>query len=226
MKVRLHYENIVQEVLDNPKDGDCLCNGCAKFRIKLAIKNGAKPTASTHGMILLESEPQLRTILTKGVTRTRRIPFPYVIYVVTYQKLNKGYIYKGIYDCGFRFFFRNSPLQNLDDDIFYSPTDSELFGLVCTPHETDNKKFKDLFSLTNTVISMWWELEHTSTFSFANWQNMKAEKALEREWQSAGSLHSCIKNAINLRNSFGMERILCPPEDFPLIDENWTKDFV
>lgn len=68
-----------------------------------------------HGVMVIEQQPQVRTILLSDRSK-RHIPLPYVVFVVQYVVRHGSYNYAGL-----QVGFRNNPIKSLEDHL-YSPS--------------------------------------------------------------------------------------------------------
>ena len=153
MRLRFHCEQQVEvpQVAASSNEyiaAGCLCAMCVEYEKKLAAKKAVQPKEpskeppknfETHGMVVLESSPQFRTIFSNSNKGLMRLAFPYVIHVVSYKVVNEKYIFPGIYGSGLRVFFRNSSMENYSDSVAPAATDYARYGVVCTPHGYDNR---------------------------------------------------------------------------------------
>lgn len=113
------------------------------------------------GLIVLESEPQIRTIfITSSFKYTERLAFPYVYHIIHYRIIHGKYYYFGIYDRGLMVFMRNKPIRSINSKFCFCPLEVERFGISCTIHEKDQSKYNSIFDLIHDVISDWWQMEH------------------------------------------------------------------
>lgn len=217
MKLKFHWEvDDVENQYDN--------YGC----VKTTRLNNLK-----RGFIILESDPQVRTIFCGGNRGSKRLAFPYVLSTISYT-LNKNgiYFYDGIYGLGLTMFFSNRSVQSFDDKVFVAPTDSLRHGVVCTPHKYDGMQFKTLHELVNHVITMWWGTVHS--VSYQEWENVTLDNCCDYDWNIYGNAHnnkfeslkqSLINAAIKcgfLRNKTNIVTFL--NNDINIIDKPWPTD--
>jgi len=208
MKLRFKFET---EAENRIPSGDCDCDDC----IALRFDKRAKKTIQ-KGLIVLESSPQIRTIFAVGNKGLARLPFPYVMYVVGYRREKEKYVYPGIYDAGLRVFFRNSPMEKYTDPVYYPPMDAARYGLVCTPHNHDNKVFDDLPSLANHAVTLWWNVVHGEISN--EWKNLSIEECLNHNWDGGLS----FPNALKKTEATGYAKNgYYPPDNSELVDELW-----
>ena len=213
MKLRFKYEinsSTIKPKLPTQERDGCNCEMCCDIR-KAEFKEA-------RGMLVFESDPQIRSIFINGNRGIRRVPFPYFINVICYSFKENIYTYGGIYDSGLRVFFRNSPMTSFKDEVFLPPTDANRFGLVCTPHDHDRKTFKTLEELTSHVITLWWQTVHTFEYE-EKWPEMTLEQALANKWRNGGSFPDALRQTAE--SGYGRENSFYPPEDSVLIDEVW-----
>lgn len=217
MRLRFHYEATTNDPVETV-GGGCNCEMCMAA-IKKVEAQKKNPTQSTRGIIVLESPPQFRTIFTNTNKGNQRFPFPYLYCVITYKVSSGKYIYPGIYGGGLRVFFRNSPMENFTDNVYLPPTDFNRKGLVCTPHNHDNKQFSTLPELVNHVITLWWETYHCLEYiTDPAWKDMSMEQALSHSWRDGTKLYDALVKTESTgygRNGF------YPPKDSELVNENW-----
>ena len=230
MKLRFKYEFIQDAIKPKlptlSKDG-CPCELCRdmkkdEYAIALAKyeqdNKDLNKDVKKRGMLVFESEPQVRTLFTNDNKGTHRVPFPYFINVICYSLKNNIYKYGGIYDSGLRVFFRNSPMTSFSDEVFLPPTDANRFGLVCTPHEHDRTTFKTLEELVNHVITLWWHTVHHFEYE-DRWDKMTLEQAVSNKWRPTGKFPDALRKTIE--SGYGRDNSFYPPEDSVLIDEVW-----
>lgn len=119
---------------------------------------------SKDGFLVYETEPQVRTLLGGFNSALRRVAFPYLVFVVRYDKElpNQHYSYQGVYRAGFHVYCRNHPLKSLHEPLCVLPCDPQ--GHVCTNHALDNTSYQTLEELANTVIASWYGMTHSSLF--------------------------------------------------------------
>lgn len=217
MKLRFHYEATTIDPVPTISGG-CNCEACMAARRKIEAQKKT-PTQSTRGLIVLESQPQLRTIFTAGNKGTQRFAFPYLLNVICYKVSEGKYIYPGIYGGGLRVFFRNSPMQNFTDEVFLPPIDANRYGLVCTPHDYDNKQFSSLPELVSKVITLWWNTYHVVEYkSDPQWKDMTIEQALSCSWKDGRKLYDALVQTE--KSGYGAGGFY-PPKDSELVNENW-----
>lgn len=178
------------------------------------------------GLVVLESQPQVRTIFCSCNVGVQRLAFPYRLDVVRYIKDNEKYIYPGIYGGGLNVFFRNNPMQEFTDKVFLSPTDMWRYGTVCTPHQYDNKVFSTLPELVNFVISIWWNLNHSIEYKTDPlWRHMTIEQALNYNWEGGSKFYDALvetKNSNLIKSEFFTRDDFNPPEyTSELVNKDW-----
>lgn len=119
--------------------------------------------AKSHGILVYEADPQIRTInVNSQVKSSMRVTFPYVIFVVRYLKEVGRLNYPGVYRHGLCVFCRNKPLQSVLDPVCVLPTD--YAGIVCTDHSMDNTDYRTTDELGKAIIAMWYGMTHTTSF--------------------------------------------------------------
>jgi hypothetical protein len=173
--------------------------------------------------VVLESEPQLRSLFVYSQTRsTMRVPLPHILFTVRYQKLSSGmFSYPGIYGSGLHVHGNLKPLSDFTDKVVYLPTDySNYRGLVCTDHGSDNKKFKTVTELVNYVVTHWWShLHHIDYQPFGStaWHEAKLEQIPNGKWEKAGTFREALMN----RKSYGLPEERSIPMDAKVLDVQW-----
>lgn len=189
-------------------------------------------TEGICGLLVLESQPAYRSIIAYMNNTVRRsvydpppvarLAFPHIIFVVNYIFDGAAYHYNGIYKRGLCVFLSPKPLVSMDSKVFYSPTDTERGGLVCTPHQHDNDSYTNLNALGHGVVTLWWNTLHNIQTPFRDkWQNMSLEDVLkEREWcGEVGTLRQAIMKDYS---NYGYGALqLSVPDDAVLIDEDF-----
>jgi hypothetical protein len=128
------------------------------------------------GLLILEQEPQNRVLMIGNRHATYNLP--YVLYVIRYLKAGGRFQYDGIHGHGLQVFFTNKPLETLEDTVYFPPTDSARFGLICTDHRYDSKSYPTLSKLTKTVINLWLNTQHQMQSSIY-W---KENKGIDIDW--------------------------------------------
>lgn len=113
------------------------------------------------GLIVIESEPQIRTIfLTSSYKYTERLAFPYVYHIIHYRKIGKKYYYFGIYDRGLMVFMNKKPIRSINSKLCFCPLEVERFGISCTNHDKDESAYNSISDLIGDIIGDWWQMEH------------------------------------------------------------------
>lgn len=192
------------------------------------------------GLIVLESEPQVRSLFINSQVRNMiRVPLPHMIFIVRYEKKPNGmFSYPGIYGSGLHIYGKSTSLSDFSDDVFLLPTDSQEFynGMICTNHSSDNKEFDSITKLVNHVITLWWGHSHTIGYQpFGNtpWhevfldQGKFVKKISNSGVEKIKILKSYWKKQKNLRKSLGKSKQYgemnqrCIPDDAKILDLNW-----
>lgn len=146
---------------------------------------------ATYGIVVVEQEPQARTIWANS---PRYLQFPYVINIITYDKVPGGKVsYGGIYKTGLIVLLTNTSPKTLDDTVYICPTEKSRKGLVCTPHQHDNKTFDSLNELLFFVTAMWWQIHHGDFFELVDWKKETAKTILEKKWDSPTTLREAMQ---------------------------------
>lgn len=123
-----------------------------------------------EGLVILESEPQYRQLFDTGnAYKARKVPLPYLQFLVRYIKLKNKIHYPGIYGSGLRITASAKPLSSINDDVFFLPTGDNPGGRVCTPHDKDMKGFTSIYDAVNYAVSAWYGLAHNLGYG----QNIK-----------------------------------------------------
>lgn len=144
---------------------------------------------SSYGLVVIEQEPQKRTV---WLGSPRQLNFPYVINIITYDKLSNGKVcYGGIYKTGLIVLLANQSIKSLDDMVYVCPTEAGRHGLVCTPHEYDNKQFDTLNELLFFVTSLWWQIHHGDVVG--DWRKETTESVLKKDWGRSLTLREAIE---------------------------------
>lgn len=145
MKIRLHKKFNIPFVWENPN-------------------NGQQKKLLKGGFLLLESDPQMRTIYESDPyygNFSVRVPYPHLLFGIKYFVDKNGkYVYLGQPMGSLTCFFANNSIKSLKDEVYYGITDMHNFGIVCTDHTYDGKTFRDLKSLVNFVINEYWSCVH------------------------------------------------------------------
>lgn len=175
------------------------------MRIRYHYEEPFRWFRNIRGIMVVESEPASRTIL--GGNRYKIfLPFPYVVFVIRYRKTSEGkYVYGGLYDRGLAVYFRNKPLETLDDPVFVAPMDAKRQGYCCTDHGYDGSIYETKEQLMKMVIGIWWGTDHSVDGIWLDeWKNIKPKDVLNTNWPgnsiSYGS--SLFNNTYPLRKCF------------------------
>lgn len=172
------------------------------------------------GVLIFEIPPQTRTLPINRNKGFARLNFPYLIIVITYQRRGPKLLYQGIYGSGLRVYFKNSPLESLDDSVFYIPTDYFRLGIVCTDHRRDSSLYDTKEDLVKAIITLWYGTVHDFEYDI-EWFERTKENILATEWMEAGSLREII-NISTERCAFAKKwNIVFPPKDATIIDFQW-----
>lgn len=171
---------------------------------------------TVDGLLILESEPQVRTLFISSELRsTIRVHLPHILFIVRYHKYNNKFIYPGLYGNGLNIACNFKSIQNLTDEVYYLPTD---YGPVCTNHYYDRKAFYTTYELANFVISLWWGTVHSLRYQndvdVEEWCNKKNVEDLN--FRKCGSLKEYL----------GRLKGYCSAtcfDDVELCDNGWKK---
>lgn len=219
MKLRYHAEVVRSEVGIN--------------------KNKFKPS---EGILILESEPQMRTIFIHSQCRDRvRLPFPYTLFLLKYQRTSTGkYKYIGVYGNGLRVFGSLKPLSSMQDKIFLLPTDIERSGSVCTNHSYDNKEYDSLFEMTSEILSLWFGHVHFINANYAEkayndlavkrglkvtieqWENSQLDQLDKIEWTKFG-YNSKVAPTGEFLEVVKSDAYIMPVDKVEFTDEQWSR---
>jgi hypothetical protein len=129
-----------------------------------------------------------------------RVWFPYLIFVIRYSKCDEGFLYQGLADSGLSVYFRNSPLESFDDELFQSPTDLCRNGIVCTDHRFDRLVCETSAEIAGTVLDIWWNTVHEVYYAkcydgdpnIGTWPKDSLEKVLKRKWEPVRGTLRCL----------------------------------
>lgn len=180
---------------------------------------------TAYGLVVVQQEPQARTI---WASSPRYLQFPYVINIITYDKVPGGKVsYGGIYKTGLVVLLANKSPKTLDDTVYICPTEIGRHGLVCTPHQHDNKTFDSLNELLFFVTAMWWQIHHGNFNELEDWRKETAKTILERKWNLPVTLRDAIQKNYPALTGYGRElpgckkhtSIAIPETDKDLIDK-------
>lgn len=150
----------------------------------------------SEGAVVVQSDPQTRTIWANG---GKMVNFPYLVQIITYDKVpGNKFSYGGIYKTGLVVLFANKPIQSLEDTVYICPTEIPRYGLVCTPHQYDNKTFDTLESLIFFVTGLWWQIEHYYLYAngdgqaSSRWQRATTDEVLTMNWGTGFTLKQAL----------------------------------
>ena len=169
-----------------------------------------------EGLIILESEPQFRSVFIKSETRNSiRLPFPYLYFTIAYVKVDNMYQYEGYYGHGLTVYAGLKPLSSLRDKMFLLPIEMSSYGAACTNHAYDNKLYNSLFELSNEVLSLWWGSIHSVYgIDIVSWSELSLN-----ELDKIRFFKLPFYESEYLQNIEMYRRILNPKN---LIDEQWN----
>ena len=189
-----------------------------------------------EGLIVVESEPQMRSLILYYSQRfASRFPLPYLQFTIRYIKINGKLHFPGIYGSGLRITGSLKPLSSIHDPVFFLPMGEYAGGRVCTPHEMDMRGFDNLNELVNTIVGVWYGLNHSLTCD--QWNNTKLENFGNLRWTK--STNPYIKAIIvgrehwlqhypvyrNYGNNYGNPTVpsfdMEFPAEMPIVDEQW-----
>ena len=190
--------------------------------MKLKYHKKVKDThGKTHGLLILEAEPQMRNLFRYGQTSCiARVPMPYVQFVLHYRKINDKFVYDGLGGNGLRVYGSLDSLDSFKNNIFGLPTDPA--GLVCTDHKFDNKRFNSLFELAQSIITLWYNTMHYADGKLMKkWESLDLSNLKKMSW---------VKNNYNFRNTElrvvlkRFNKVTIPINARIQKDKNWTKE--
>ncbi|MEI8270038.1 MAG: hypothetical protein WCG45_01590 [bacterium] len=206
-----------------------------------------------YGFILLEHEPCYRTIdawSREYVHINRRFPFPYVQYLICYTRKNNEYFFHSFQDGGFRVYFSDKPLENLEQKVSCPWVEGKYLnsirnGMICTTHEFDpdvtnsgkivyKKSSKKLFDIVDYQIATFWGMEHSldngPDFS-KGFKEAKLEEICGENFKKLSKLASTSNSFLWFLNKTKsmLSRInknrLYPTEKTVFINEEFHKDW-
>lgn len=176
------------------------------------------------GIVVLESEPQIRSLFVYSQNRNMiRVPLPYILFTVRYVKLsNGGFSYPGVYGSGLHVYANLKPLEDFSEEVFYLPTDSEngsnYRGLVCTDHGSDNMRFNTVEELVNYVVTLWWgHMHHLEYKPFDVWTEATLDQIPTGKWKPAGN----FRDALLRTKPYGREFERSIPMEASVVDVQW-----
>lgn len=153
-----------------------------KIRYKSEINSGEE----NFGLIILEKEPEIRTLnIVSQLRSSMRVPLPYIYFAIRYKIEGFNYnvttnrydesefVYEGLSGGGLSVFCSKEPLKSFHSFPCFLPTDyySDQYyrgkntGVVCTNHDYDYKHYKKLSDLVNEIIGLWYSSIHKISYS-------------------------------------------------------------
>lgn len=167
-----------------------LPNNCKYFRIDSSEDKKEKgKVLHKYGLFAIQDAPQIRTIHIDS--KPIRIPFPYVVYIVSFQAridLQKSKDPQNIdfYPNVFGVSFAKKSIQSLDDTL-YSCHLPHVTGKnhVCQPYYGSTKTLGDLSS---SLIDAFWNSRFVYSFNKSHWFNC-GEKTVKnwKDWSDLGA---------------------------------------
>lgn len=127
------------------------------------------------GMAAVQIEPQTRTI--GSHYGFRRLHFPYILKIISYEKFDGKFIYNGIFKLGLSVYFSSKPAK-LKTKISVPPMMTNSYGnygLICTPHPLDASVFKTRDELILFASDLWWQIEHNP---FTSWLRVQSPEEM------------------------------------------------
>ena len=194
----------------------------------------------SDGILILESEPQIRNLFIQSQTKDSiRVPFPYMQFVFRYTKRLNKFVYHGYSGAALSILGSKKSLTSLKSKSFVIPTDTTC--IVCTDHDYDGKEYNTLFEMTQEIITLWWGTRHViyektyqGSFSINDWAEEKDYKKVK--WnipKESGLSDSIFKNIINNMEYFDYDYddddeesipTFLKLQDKPIINEIWSKE--
>jgi hypothetical protein len=131
-----------------------------KLSILLDRLGADKNTTVENNVLILESEPQTRTIFARGSYPTAQAKFDYLIHVFQFLNYKEKCIYLGVANRSFSVFQSDKSLESLNDNVKLSFTDTKLNGLACLNHADDFQAFPSKEKLIDFLLKQWWGMHH------------------------------------------------------------------
>lgn len=166
-----------------------------------------------YGFILLEYEPTHRMVYTDWAVPAQKVLFPYMQCLVCYS-VNEVYNFHGFYEGGFRVFFSDKPIENLDTQLVSCPWTEDINnnihrnGMVCTTHDYDPyysnkgklvflKTFKKLKDLVDFQVSLYLSMDHSfNNEELKEFKNCSLEQVCNSKYEFFTRLHCPVKRPI------------------------------
>lgn len=115
-------------------------------------------SSGDYGMRIFEQEPCRRTICIND--QYLNFNFPYIYFVVKYEIIENEFINHGIFGASLQVYCSFEKVQSMQDQVYLLPYETSYQGVICVDHEFDGKRFKNIESLENLIISFWWQANH------------------------------------------------------------------
>jgi hypothetical protein len=160
-QTKFHYEVPLSQEEVEDIERCCGVKTCRNVVLPFVKNKDAK-----RGMVIAEYAPHTRTLISFEGSPYSAPPkyhfkkLPYLIHVISYYKNNNGYLYTGLYGGSLRVYTNNVPLKSFNDELFICPTDFNMDGFSCLPHEYDFTVYPSLDKLVNCVSSLWFTTPH------------------------------------------------------------------
>lgn len=196
-----------------------------KIRLHIEDKKSSQ-SQPKKGLIILESEPHMRTVFVRSSHRdSARLSFPYVYFIIHYRIENGKYYYYGIYDRGLMVFMRKTPIKNLNSRLYFCPLEVESWGVACTNHSLDKSEYNSVFDLAHTIISNWWQSQHSIDYYslgskeiLGDLNQPKYKGVSLYDWEKFENIN--LSFAFNLKTTFKLQPYKRAFESLIEIDEN------
>ena len=119
--------------------------------------------------------------------------------------------------------FSNKPVRSLKDSVYRPPISGIEDFLVCTPHEYDHTIYKDLPSLVNAVIGLWWNVPHVID---PEWENLTQDQCLSHPWEGLSTLRKVLNSYSRFDTNFDLLRATGPSPFSRIKRKPWPGKFV
>lgn len=164
--------------------------------MRIRFHKETERTDENYGCILLEAEPQKRTLQTY-LGKSIRLNLPYLYFLIKYKviKLPNGstiYEYGGLRHSALRISCASKKIKNIDQQIYLMPTEEGTQGQCCTNHAYDGELFKDVKSLVECIVSLWYGHKH--------WCNYDVYTGEHFNYSLANENFDSLKNKTDYKN--------------------------
>lgn len=158
-----------------------------------------------HGVMVVEQQPQVRTLLID--TNQRHVPLPYVVFVISFTKLQGYYSYSGI-----QIGFNNKPISSLDDHLYYPPLPNFSGHGVCMGSYEGKRNARSPADVANDAISTFWQsvfaagmqqfqLKGKNVSSWAGWEKIEPLDILKATFQRGSSVRAMMPQSAGTLNT-------------------------